>query len=121
MQDFLTIAIEAIATASTLYFVAGFVLIANVHKPVAPLVPATAELPTQKEVDAVIEALTIAAAPLALPVTLHRDVPNWAAIAPLQLRKECQARGIRWRNFHGENRHLKKAGMVAALEACQVA
>jgi hypothetical protein len=120
MQDFLTLAIEAIAIASTLYLVAGFAAVATVHKPVAPVVPATAELPTQEEVDAVIEALTLAAAPLALPVTLQplkTTAPDWAAIAPTQLRKECTARAIKWRNAHGKNRHMKKFEMVAALEA----
>lgn len=121
MQDFLTVVVEAIAIASAVYFVAGFVSLSIEHKPVA-LLPAVvempAEIPTQDEVDAVMEALTIAAAPLAVVESIEVDSPNWAAIAPVQLRKECQLRGIRWRNAHGENRHLKKAEMIEALQGC---
>lgn len=32
-----------------------------------------------------------------------------------QLRSICTERGIKWRNVHGRNRHLKKAEMVSAL------
>ncbi len=32
-----------------------------------------------------------------------------------QLRKECQKAGIKWRNAHGKNKHLKKDEMIAAL------
>lgn len=42
---------------------------------------------------------------------------DWSKLTPQQLRQECQKRGIRWRNYHGKNKHLNKAGMVAALNA----
>ncbi len=42
------------------------------------------------------------------------DVVNFAAMTAVQLRKECQARGIRWRNVRG-SKHLSKAEMLAAL------
>jgi hypothetical protein len=32
-----------------------------------------------------------------------------------QLRSLCTERGIKWRNVHGKNKHLKKAEMVSAL------
>ena len=32
-----------------------------------------------------------------------------------ELRRQCQAAGIRWRNAHANNRHLSKAEMIAAL------
>jgi len=32
------------------------------------------------------------------------------------LRQECQKAGIKWRNAHGKNKHLKKAEMIAALD-----
>lgn len=126
MQDFLTVAIEAIAIASTVYLFAGFVKIATVPKPVALSVPVAAELPTQQELDAVMEALAIAAAPLAFVAEeptvsqpQETSVPNWAAIAPEQLRKECQARGIKWRNADPlTGKHLRKAAMVKALASC---
>lgn len=41
---------------------------------------------------------------------------DYSVLNPYQLRKECQARGIRWRNAHGKNRHLTKAQMVEALQ-----
>lgn len=33
-----------------------------------------------------------------------------------QLREQCQKAGIKWRDAHGKNKHLKKAEMIAALE-----
>lgn len=32
-----------------------------------------------------------------------------------QLRSLCTERGIKWRNVHGKNKHLRKADMVSAL------
>jgi hypothetical protein len=32
------------------------------------------------------------------------------------LRQQCQKAGIKWRNAHGKNKHLKKAEMIAALQ-----
>jgi hypothetical protein len=34
-----------------------------------------------------------------------------------QLRQQCQQAGIKWRNAHGKNKHLKKEEMIAALAA----
>jgi hypothetical protein len=121
MQDLLTLTIEAIATVSALYFATGFVLTICARR-TAPAV----ELPTQDEVDRVIEALEIAAVvlemepePIEVEAIVAADpeptVPEWAALGVPQLRTECQVRGIRWSNAHGRNRHLKKAEMVAAL------
>lgn len=33
----------------------------------------------------------------------------------VDLRKECTAKGIRWRNAHGQGKHLTKALMIVAL------
>ena len=33
-----------------------------------------------------------------------------------QLRQECQQAGIKWRDAHGKNKHLKKAEMLVALQ-----
>jgi hypothetical protein len=119
MQDLLTVAINAIATVSAIYFAAGFALTICAHRAV--------ELPTQEETDAVVEALTIAAARLGMeaePLTVEAIVvpaqPDWATLDVPRLRTECQVRGIRWSNAHGKNRHLKKTEMVAALEAVVV-
>jgi len=126
MQDFLTLALATIALFSTVYLIAGFASIVSSHT-ATPIHP-TPELPTQDDVDAVIEALTIAAAPIAfIPETPaaspstsqspETNAPDWSAIAHAQLRKECSTRAIKWRNFHGKNHHMKKREMVAALEA----
>jgi hypothetical protein len=32
------------------------------------------------------------------------------------LRQQCQKAGIKWRNAHGKNKHLKKAEMIVALQ-----
>jgi hypothetical protein len=37
-----------------------------------------------------------------------------------QLRKQCQQAGIKWRNAHGKNKHLKKAEMIEALQQLRV-
>jgi hypothetical protein len=42
---------------------------------------------------------------------------NWASKNPYQLRTECQLRGIKWRNAGKNGKHLRKAEMIAALEA----
>ena len=39
---------------------------------------------------------------------------DYHGMTTTQLRKECQAQGIKWRNAHG-TRHLSKAEMIAAL------
>jgi hypothetical protein len=33
-----------------------------------------------------------------------------------RLRQQCQQAGIKWRNAHGKNKHLKKAEMIDALQ-----
>ncbi|MDX2212309.1 MAG: hypothetical protein SFY66_03375 [Oculatellaceae cyanobacterium bins.114] len=37
-----------------------------------------------------------------------------------ELRKQCQQAGIKWRNAHGKNKHLKKAEMIEALQQLRV-
>jgi hypothetical protein len=37
------------------------------------------------------------------------------------LRQQCQEAGIKWRNAHGKNKHLKKAEMIAALKQLEQA
>jgi hypothetical protein len=32
-----------------------------------------------------------------------------------ELRRRCQSAGIKWRNAHGQGRHLSKGEMIAAL------
>jgi hypothetical protein len=56
-------------------------------------------------------AATIAApvATLVVPTT-----PEYQGMTTGQLRKECQARGIKWRNAHG-TKHLSKGEMIDAL------
>lgn len=40
-----------------------------------------------------------------------------ATLTAVQLRKECSALGIKWRNAHGTSKHLTKAEMLQALAA----
>jgi hypothetical protein len=56
-------------------------------------------------------AATIAPAVATLVVTVEATKPVTSA----ELRRQCQAAGIRWRNAHGKGRHLSKAEMIAAL------
>lgn len=38
-------------------------------------------------------------------------------LSPVELlRQQCQQAGIKWRDAHGKNRHLKKAEMIEALK-----
>jgi len=37
-----------------------------------------------------------------------------------QLRQQCQQAGIKWRDAHGQHKHLKKQEMQAALKASNV-
>ena len=37
-----------------------------------------------------------------------------------QLRQQCQQAGIKWRDAHGRNKHLKKHEMQAALKSINV-
>jgi len=44
-------------------------------------------------------------------------IPSQRQLTPVeQLRQQCQQAGIKWRDAHGKNRHLKKAEMLAALQ-----
>jgi flavin-binding protein dodecin len=108
MQNFLTFAVETIATVSAIYFVVG-------------LVTTRPQRVTQAEADEIMEAIAQSVEGLewaedeAVEVEAV-EVVDWKASDPFQLRRECQARGIHWRNAHGKNKHLRKAEMVRALE-----
>lgn len=65
-----------------------------------------------KSVPSIIDAIVPFVRPQPSPVTV-----DWAILSPYDLRKACQARGIKWRSAHGKNKHLSKAEMVAALSA----
>ncbi len=45
------------------------------------------------------------------------DACRYQGMTSPQLRKECTAIGMKWRNAHGRSKHLSKAEMVAALVA----
>ena len=36
-------------------------------------------------------------------------------VTSAELRRQCQAAGVKWRNAHGKGRHLTKGEMIAAL------
>jgi hypothetical protein len=43
-------------------------------------------------------------------------------LSPVELlRQQCQEAGIKWRNAHGKNKHLKKAEMIEALQRLEQA
>lgn len=43
--------------------------------------------------------------------------PIYSNMSAVELRKECQSYGIKWRNAHGKGKHLLKEEMVALLSA----
>ena len=47
--------------------------------------------------------------------------PAKRSLSPVeQLRQQCQQAGIKWRNAHGKNKHLKKHERLAALNTLNV-
>lgn len=69
------------------------------------------------ELATVAEVLPLFTNPPTLLLLPAAKTQDWSKMTPEQLRKECQARQIKWRNAHGKNRHLKKAEMIALLSA----
>lgn len=63
--------------------------------------PAYATVPAAM---APVATLVVKAEPAAQPVT------------SAELRRQCQDAGIKWRNAHGNGRHLSKGEMIAALQ-----
>jgi hypothetical protein len=56
------------------------------------------------------------AAIIAEPVaTLVVKVEAPKPVTSAELRRQCQAAGVKWRNAHGKGRHLTKGEMIAAL------
>jgi len=52
---------------------------------------------------------------MATPVAVRVVPIGGATVTSAELRRQCQAAGIRWRNAHGKGRHLTKTEMLAAL------
>ena len=49
-------------------------------------------------------------------LTIRTEAPaDLASLTSAELRRRCQSAGIRWRNAHGQGRHLSKAEMISAL------
>jgi hypothetical protein len=60
---------------------------------------------------AAVSAVMVApVATLVIPVS-----PTPATLTSAELRRQCHAAGIKWRNAHGASKHLSKAEMIAAL------
>ncbi|MBD2106724.1 hypothetical protein [Nodosilinea sp. FACHB-13] len=114
------------------FFVAGCLLVAEPAPQVAAPVPVVDDLPTLEELLTEAEALIAKPLPpltaalvaqgaaIAVPVAIARvEVEpvaiDYAAMTSQELRKECQRRGIAWRNAHGKGKHLLKPEMVKAL------
>lgn len=49
------------------------------------------------------------------PVQEVSKQPDFAVMPNSELRKLCQMEGIKWRNAHGQHKHLNKPEMIAAL------
>lgn len=102
--------------------------IAEPAEAVDPLLTPMPELP--ETLDEMIEDLASLIAPAAIESTTpatdwNRVVPfrrpqpqiDWASKDSIALRKELTRRGLRWRNQHGDGKHLKKAEMLKLLAA----
>jgi hypothetical protein len=50
-------------------------------------------------------------------IALAADARHYATLTSVQLRKECSALGIKWRNAHAPSKHLSKSEMLQALAA----
>jgi hypothetical protein len=55
-------------------------------------------------------------------VTVTDSTPTQRKLSPVEkLRQQCQQAGIKWRDAHGKNKHLKKAEMIEALQRLEQA
>ena len=130
MQDFLTYCIDATALFGLLCIVAGLILhFDHWERNGGTFQPQPAPIPetvTDTEIQAIADRfpLKTAAAVIGRPeVVLTIEVeaapvtPDHASMGVLQLRKECSARNIRWRNARADGKHLRKGEMLAALSA----
>ena len=45
---------------------------------------------------------------------------QYATLTAVQLRKECSAQNIRWRNAHGTSKHLSKSAMLSILSSLRI-
>ena len=45
---------------------------------------------------------------------------HYATLTAVQLRKECSAQNIKWRNAHGTSKHLSKSAMLSALSCLRI-
>lgn len=77
----------------------------------------------ERHIPAAAQAITAPVAGLAVePPQVPNDsepvqVFNYPVMKVTELRQHCKQSGITWRNAHGKGKHLRKAEMVAALEA----
>jgi len=58
------------------------------------------------------------AAPIQAParvVVSHSPADDLGTLSSAELRRRCQAAGVKWRNAHGKGKHLRKGEMVQAL------
>jgi len=62
----------------------------------------------------VATSMPVAVKSIALPIKADTTFDGMKAI---ELRKLCQAAGVKWRNAHGTNKHLSRSEMVSALTA----
>ncbi|UBF30480.1 hypothetical protein K9N68_35415 (plasmid) [Kovacikia minuta CCNUW1] len=101
MQEIFTQATVAVELFGFSYLAGSFAVYAHrrLHQSARWVAPGSA--PTQPRVQEQIPALNPKPK---LPSVEH-------------LRQQCQRVGIKWRNAHGKNKHLKQAEMIAALAA----
>lgn len=83
------------------------------EEPIAPVAPVAAMAKTIARSEAVL-VVDIPEAEMEA-ITIACDIRNYQAMSAIELRKECGAVGIKWRNAHGKSKHLSKAEMLEAL------
>ncbi|MEY3300440.1 MAG: hypothetical protein RLZZ597_3700 [Cyanobacteriota bacterium] len=80
-------------------------------------------LPTAHIAEAgeMVAAAEMTGAEMAITETEAELLEDYSTLTTPQLRRECTAVGIRWKDARGKNRHMTKAAMIAALESTSAA
>lgn len=84
-----------------------------IEAPTAAIEAMPAPAPAPAMAQAITQPVAVAVVKVEAPST---EAPaDLASLTSAELRRQCQAAGIRWRNAHGQGRHMSKGEMIAAL------